>query len=153
MHDVVIRGEPLSTEPGHRPAVEILDRWRPHHSGGGVGPGKREMDVKDCNFGLRTFNHHDAQVTWDPYPTPSSWHRQNGRHGNGRGFCPRSTERREAHRFDGGVEISPVRHWWREFSGSGNRTEGLDAPVRKVPTLPQIPHGALGLRDGGTRSR
>ena len=81
MHDLVIRGGTLVDGSG-APAREgdlAIDGDRITAVGrrGSVGAGRRELDARGRlvtpGF-VDLHTHYDAQVTWDPFVTPSSWH-------------------------------------------------------------------------------
>jgi len=79
MHDLVIRNGRLidgSGAPG-RHADLAIDGDRISDVGGDVGRGHRELDAAGRlvtpGF-VDIHTHYDAQVSWDPWMTPSSWH-------------------------------------------------------------------------------
>ncbi|MEZ4366098.1 MAG: amidohydrolase family protein [Kofleriaceae bacterium] len=79
MHDLVIRGGNVvdgTGAPGREVDVAI-DGETITAVGPGLGAGKREVDARGLlvtpGF-VDVHTHFDAQVSWDPYLTPSSWH-------------------------------------------------------------------------------
>ena len=94
--------------------------------------------------------HYDAQVTWDPYLTPSSWHGcTTVVMGNcGVGFAPARPERREwliglmegVEDIPGAALVEGIQWEWESYP------EYLDALAKRKCALDfgsQIPHGAL----------
>jgi N-acyl-D-amino-acid deacylase len=79
MHDLVIRGGWVvdgSGAPG-RTADVAVDGDRLAAVGTDVGAGRREVDADGALVTpgwVDIHTHYDAQVSWDPWLTPSSWH-------------------------------------------------------------------------------
>ena len=79
MHDLVIRNGNLVDGSGGpvRVADLAIDGDAITAVGNDVGPGRREIDAAGLlvtpGF-VDVHTHYDAQATWDPYLTPSSWH-------------------------------------------------------------------------------
>lgn len=78
MYDLVIRNGLLvdgTGAPGY--AADVAIDGDTIVAVGDVGPGRREIDAAGQlvtpGF-VDIHTHYDAQVTWDPYLTPSSWH-------------------------------------------------------------------------------
>lgn len=79
MHDLVIRGGTLVDGSGAaaRKADVAVEGGVIVAVGDDVGPGRREIDAtgKLVTPGFVDIHtHYDAQVSWDPFLTPSSWH-------------------------------------------------------------------------------
>jgi N-acyl-D-aspartate/D-glutamate deacylase len=78
MHDLVIKGGTIVDGSG-RAAFEgdvAVDGDR-IAAVGNAGPARREIDARGklvLPGWVDVHTHYDAQVTWDPYVTPSSWH-------------------------------------------------------------------------------
>jgi N-acyl-D-aspartate/D-glutamate deacylase len=154
MHDIVIRNGTVidgTGKPSFTADVAIDgDRIA---AVGRAGRGRRELDATGLlvtpGF-VDMHTHYDAQVTWDPHLTPSSWHGcTTVVMGNcGVGFAP---ARPDKHRWlialMEGVEDIPgtamhegIRWEWETFP------EYLDALERSPHAIDfgtQIPHGAL----------
>lgn len=154
MHDLVIRGGTLVDGSGApaREADVALEGDR-IVAVGDVGAGRREVDARGLvvtpGF-VDVHTHYDAQVTWDPYLTPSGWHGcTTVIFGNcGVGFAPARPDRHEwLIRLMEGVEDIPgsaltegILWEWETFP------EYLDAIERRPRALDvgaQVPHGAL----------
>src|SRR5262245_60376854 len=79
MHDLVIRGGTLIDGSGlpRRSGDIAIDGGTIVAVGQVSESGKRELDARDRlvtpGF-VDVHTHYDAQVSWDPYLTPSSWH-------------------------------------------------------------------------------
>ncbi len=118
-----------------------------------VGPAQREIDASGLlvtpGF-VDVHTHYDAQATWDPFLTPSSWHGvTTAVIGNcGVGFAPAAPDRHEwLIELMEGVEDIPgaaltegIRWEWETFP------EYLDALDRRHYALDigaQVPHGAV----------
>ena len=152
MHDIVIRGGTVVDGSGAPPrtADVAID--------GGVivpvdGPGRREVDADGLlvtpGF-VDVHTHYDAQATWDPYLTPSSWHGvTTAVMGNcGVGFAPAAPDRHEwLIELMEGVEDIPgaaltegIQWSWETFP------QYLDALAAREFVLDigaQVPHGAV----------
>ncbi len=78
-HDIVIRNGSLIDGTGSpaRDADIAIDGDRITAVGKDVGTGRRELDARGLivtpGF-VDMHTHYDAQVSWDPFMTPSSWH-------------------------------------------------------------------------------
>ncbi len=152
MHDVVIRGGTVVDGSGAPPrtADVAID------AGVIVPPearGRREIDAEGLlvtpGF-VDVHTHYDAQATWDPFLTPSSWHGvTTAVMGNcGVGFAPAAPDKHEwLIELMEGVEDIPgsaltegIEWAWESFP------EYLDALARREYVLDvgtQVPHGAV----------
>ena len=163
MHDLVIRGGTVVDGSGGpaRVADIAIDGDRivavvdadADAEAGVVGPARREIDATGLlvtpGF-VDVHTHYDAQATWDPYLTPSSWHGvTTAVMGNcGVGFAPAAPDRHEwLIELMEGVEDIPgaaltegIQWEWESFP------EYLDALDRREYVLDigvQVPHGAV----------
>lgn len=79
MHDLVIRGGTVFDGTGAEGALAVvaIDGERITAVDRDVGAARRELDARGSivtpGF-VDMHTHYDAQATWDPYLTPSSWH-------------------------------------------------------------------------------
>jgi len=154
MHDLVIRGGRVVDGSGaaEREADVAVDGDKIVEVGK-VGPGRRELDAAGLlvtpGF-VDVHTHYDAQVTWDPYLTPSGWHGcTTVVMGNcGVGFAPVKPDRHQwLIALMEGVEDIPgtamtegIKWQWESFP------QYLDAISRQPHALDfgcQVPHGAL----------
>lgn len=155
MHDLVIRGGSVIDGTG-APAVEAdvaIEGDRIVAVGEKLGAGKREIDAQGHivtpGF-VDMHTHFDAQVTWDPYLTPSSWHGVTSVvMGNcGVGFAPAKPDRHDwliglmegVEDIPGAAMHEGIEWEWETFP------EYLDAVERKPHAIDfgcQVPHGAL----------
>ena len=155
MHDLVIRNGFVvdgSGEPG-RVADVGIDGGVIAAVGADVGPGVREIDATGLlvtpGF-VDVHTHYDAQATWDPFLTPSSWHGVTTVVvGNcGVGFAPAAPDKHEwlIEMMEGvedipGAALTEGIQWeWETFP------EYLDALDRRHYVLDigtQVPHGAV----------
>ena len=154
MHDVVIRGGNVVDGSGSpaRTADIAIDGDR-ISAVGKVGAGKREVDAAGLlvtpGF-VDIHTHYDAQVTWDPYLTPSSWHGCTTIvMGNcGVGFAPVKPNKREwliglmegVEDIPGAALSEGIKWEWESFP------EYLAALSRRECIMDfgsQIPHGAV----------
>ncbi len=118
-----------------------------------VGTGKREIDATGLlvtpGF-VDMHTHYDAQVTWDPYITPSGWHGVTTVvMGNcGVGFAPARKDRRDflIAMMEGvedipGAALSDGIEWeWETFP---EYLDALDSRSWVADIGTQMPHGAL----------
>ncbi len=159
MHDLVIRGGTIVDGSGASAytgdvAIDggLIAALSPK-GGGKVGAGKREVDADGLlvtpGF-VDIHTHYDAQVTWDPYLTPSSWHGCTTvvMGSCGVGFAPAAPDKHEwLIRLMEGVEDIPgaalvegIQWDWESFP------EYLDAIERSPHAIDfgaQMPHGAV----------
>lgn len=155
MHDLVIRGGTVvdgSGEPARVTDIAI-DQGVITDVGRDVGPGTREIDATGLlvtpGF-VDVHTHYDAQATWDPFLTPSSWHGvTTAVVGNcGVGFAPAAPDKHEwlIEMMEGvedipGAALTEGIQWeWETFP------EYLDALDRRHYVLDigtQVPHGAV----------
>jgi N-acyl-D-aspartate/D-glutamate deacylase len=155
MHDLVIRGSNVVDGSGSpaRVADIAIDGGIISDVGTDVGPGKREIDATGLlvtpGF-VDVHTHYDAQATWDPFLTPSSWHGvTTAVVGNcGVGFAPAAPDKHEwlIEMMEGvedipGAALTEGIQWeWETFP------EYLDALDRRRYVLDigtQVPHGAV----------
>lgn len=154
MHDLVIRGGTLVDGSGAPArAADVAVEGNTIVAVGAVGAGRREIDARGLlvtpGF-VDVHTHYDAQVTWDPYLTPSGWHGcTTVVFGNcGVGFAPAKPDRREwliglmegVEDIPGSALTEGIQWEWETFP------EYLDAIERKPRALDvaaQVPHGAL----------
>jgi len=155
MHAIVIRNGILVDGTG-APAREgalAIDGDRITAVGSDVGTGKREIDARGhivTPGWVDIHTHYDAQVTWDPYVTPSSWHGvTTAVMGNcGVGFAPAHADEHDwlIQLMEGvedipGAAMTEGMAWeWESFP------EYLDALERRPRIMDigaQVPHGAL----------
>lgn len=79
MHDLVIRNATVidGTGAARKVADVAVAGGVIAAVGGGIAPGRREIDAKGLLLTpgwVDIHTHYDGQATWDPYLTPSSWH-------------------------------------------------------------------------------
>ncbi len=120
---------------------------------GQVGPGRREVDADGLivtpGF-VDIHTHYDAQVTWDPQLTPSSWHGcTTVVMGNcGVGFAPAAPARHEwliglmegVEDIPGAALTEGIEWAWESFP---EYLDSLDGKARAIDFGAQVPHGAL----------
>ena len=155
MYDLVIRGGNVvdgSGAPATVADVAVHDRLIAE-VGNDVDPGQREIDATGLlvtpGF-VDVHTHYDAQATWDPFLTPSSWHGvTTAVAGNcGVGFAPAAPDRHEwlIEMMEGvedipGAALTEGIQWeWESFP------EYLDALDRRhyvIDIGTQVPHGAV----------
>ncbi len=154
MHDLVIRGGTIVDGTGAaRFTGDVGIDNDTITAVGRVGRGQREIDASGLlvtpGF-VDIHTHYDAQVTWDPMLTPSSWHGVTTVvMGNcGVGFAPVAPERHDwliglmegVEDIPGAAMHEGIQWGWESFS------EYMDA-IEKSPHAidfgAQIPHGAL----------
>jgi N-acyl-D-amino-acid deacylase len=155
MHDLVIRGGSVADGSGAPAEISdiAVDGDRIVAVGHDIGPAHRDIDASGLlvtpGF-VDVHTHYDAQATWDPFLTPSSWHGVTTVViGNcGVGFAPAAPDRHEwLIELMEGVEDIPgaaltegIRWEWETFP------EYLDALDRRRYALDigaQVPHGAV----------
>ena len=155
MYDLLIRGGTVVDGTGAPSFVgDVAIRGRHIVAvGKDLGPARRELDATGCivtpGF-VDIHTHYDAQVTWDPYLSPSVWHGvTTAVMGNcGVGFAP---ARPDQHDFlialMEGVEDIPgaaltegIRWGWESFP---EYMDVLDKMPRALDVAVQVPHGAL----------
>jgi len=155
MHDIVIRGGTVVDGSGApaRAADVAIDGGVITAVGTDIGPGTREVDATGLlvtpGF-VDVHTHYDAQATWDPFLTPSSWHGVTTVvMGNcGVGFAPAAPDRHEwLIELMEGVEDIPgtaltegIEWGWETFP---EYLDALDQRQYAIDLGAQIPHGAL----------
>ncbi len=155
MHDITIRNGRIIDGTGAPEFVGSIgiDGDRITAVGSGVGPGKREIDAEGLVVApgwIDIHTHMDAQVSWDPYLTPSCW---NGVTtvvmGNcGVGFAPvRPADREWIMDLMDAVEDIPATAmsagitWeWESFP---EYLDAIDGKPRVMDIAAQLPHCAL----------
>lgn len=154
MHDVVIRNGLVvdgSNTPGKR--VDIAIDGDTITEVGTVGRGQREIDA-DGQLVTPGFvdmhTHYDAQVTWDPYLTPSSWHGCTTvvMGSCGVGFAPVAPDRHDwliglmegVEDIPGAALTEGIEWGWESFP---EYLDALEPRQRAIDFATQIPHGAV----------
>jgi len=155
MYDMVIRNGTLVDGTGRErfTADLALNGQRIAAVGKNLGAGRREVDATDklvTPGWVDMHTHFDAQVTWDPYLSPSSWHGVTTVvMGNcGVGFAPAHPDRHDwliglmegVEDIPGAALTEGIQWGWESFP------EYLDAIERTPHAIDfgtQIPHGAL----------
>ncbi len=155
MHDLVIRGGTVVDGTG-RPrftADLAVDGETITAVGGDIGPGRREIDATGLLVTpgwVDIHTHYDAQVTWDPQLTPSSWHGVTTvvMGSCGVGFAPVAPERHQwliglmegVEDIPGAALTEGIQWGWESFPEYLDALDGLE---RAIDFGAQIPHGAL----------
>ena len=155
MHDIIIRNGRIIDGTGAPEFVAdiAIDGDRISAVGSDLGPGEREIDAQGKIVApgwIDIHTHMDAQVSWDPYLTPSCW---NGVTtvvmGNcGVGFAPvRPTDREWIMDLMDAVEDIPATAmsagitWeWESFP---EYLDAIDDKPRVMDIVTQLPHCAL----------
>jgi len=157
MHELVIRNAKLVDGSGAaaRPAdVAVADGLVAEVTEpGGAGRGHREIDVDGLLVTpgwVDVHTHYDAQASWDPYLTPSSWHGVTSVvMGNcGVGFAPAAPDRHEwlIELMEGvedipGSAMTEGMSWdWESFP---EFLDALDARRYAIDLGAQIAHGPV----------
>src|SRR6188472_2644687 len=157
--DLVIRGATLVDGSGApaRPADVVVDGGRiAEVTAAGDASTASAQRVLDAEGRLLTpgwvdvHTHYDAQVTWDPWVTPSSWHGVTTVvMGNcGVGFAPAASDRHEwliglMEGVEGipGASLREAIRWnWESVPEYMN---ALDDIPRALDVAVQVPHGAV----------
>ena len=154
MHDLVIRGGRVVDGTGKAAfTADIAIDGGVITEVGRVGSGRREIDADGLlvtpGF-VDVHTHYDAQVTWDPLLTPSSWHGcTTVVMGNcGVGFAPVHHDKHDwlIGLMEGvedipGAALSEGINWaWESFE---EYLDALDGYERAIDFATQIPHGAV----------
>jgi N-acyl-D-amino-acid deacylase len=156
MHDLVLRGGFVvdgSGAPGREADVAVVDGRIAEVAPRVDGKGHREVDASGLLVTpgwVDVHTHYDAQASWDPWLTPSSWHGVTTVvMGNcGVGFAPAAPERHEwlielmegVEDIPGAAMAEGITWEWERFP------EFLDALERKPHVIDfgtQIAHGPL----------
>lgn len=155
MHDLVIRGGTLVDGSG-RPRFTgdlAVDGEVISAVGGQLGPGRRELDAAGLLVTpgwVDIHTHYDAQVTWDAWLTPSSWHGVTTvvMGSCGVGFAPAAPDRHAwliglmegVEDIPGAALTEGMRWGWESFPEYLDVLAGLE---RAIDFGAQVPHGAL----------
>ena len=155
MHDLVIRGgqEVDGDLTPARTADIAIDDGVITAVGNDVGSAHQNIDADGAlvtpGF-VDVHTHYDAQATWDPYLTPSSWHGvTTAVMGNcGVGFAPAAPDRHEwlIELMEGvedipGAALTDGIHWeWESFE---EYLDALDSRHYVLDIGTQVPHGAV----------
>lgn len=155
MYDLVIRNGKLIDGTGApaRHADVAVSGGRIVAVGPKLGPARRELDagghLVTPGF-VDMHTHFDAQVTWDPYLTPSTWHGvTTAIMGNcGVGFAPAAPDKHDwLISLMEGVEDIPgsamhegIRWGWESFP---EYLDVIDRMPRAIDIGAQVPHGPL----------
>ena len=155
MHELVIRNGSIVDGSGSpaRTADIAIDSGVIVEVGPSVDAGLREIDADGAlvtpGF-VDVHTHYDAQASWDPYLTPSSWHGvTTAIMGNcGVGFAPAAPDRHEwLIELMEGVEDIPgsaltegIDWRWETFP---EYLDALDSRRYAIDIGAQVPHGAL----------
>jgi N-acyl-D-amino-acid deacylase len=163
MHDLVIRNGTIVDGTGQpRFAGDVaIDGDTIVQVGGKAGPARRELDAGGRVVApgwVDIHTHYDAQATWDPYLTPSSWHGVTTCvMGNcGVGFAPVKPSDHdylislmEAVEDIPGTAMHEGIQWgWESFA---EYMDVLGAQRRALDIAVQVPHGALRVYVMGER--
>jgi N-acyl-D-amino-acid deacylase len=155
MFDLMIRGGTVIDGTGAAPAladVAIRD-GRIAAVGLDLGPAREELDASGCivtpGF-VDMHTHYDAQATWDPYLSPSSWHGVTTVvMGNcGVGFAPARPDKHDwliglmegVEDIPGSALAEGIQWGWESFP---EYLDVLDSVPHAIDVATQIPHGAL----------
>ncbi len=163
MHDLVIRGGTVVDGTGSAPRLAdvAVDGGVITDVGVIDSPGRRTIDATGLlvtpGF-VDVHTHYDAQASWDPYLTPSSWHGvTTAVMGNcGVGFAPAAPDRHEwlIEMMEGvedipGAALTEGIQWeWETFP---EYLDALDARHFAIDIGTQVPHGAVRAYVMGTR--
>ncbi len=157
MHDLVIRGGLVvdgTGAPGRVADVAVDgDRVAAVEPPGRLGPGRRELQADGLlvtpGF-VDVHTHYDAQATWDPTLTPSSWHGVTSvvMGSCGVGFAPAAPDRRAwliglmegVEDIPGAALSEGIRWGWESFP---EYLDALAGTPRALDVGAQVPHGAL----------
>ena len=154
MHELVIRGGTVvdGTGAARRTADVGVDQGI-ITAVGRVGAGHREVNADGLlvtpGF-VDIHTHYDAQVTWDPFMTPSSWHGCSTvvMGSCGVGFAPVAPDRHEwliglmegVEDIPGAALTEGIKWNWESFP---EYLDNLDGRERTIDFAAQIPHGAV----------
>jgi N-acyl-D-aspartate/D-glutamate deacylase len=154
MHDLVIRGGLVVDGTGQKARVaDVAVNGDAIVEVGRVGSGKREIDadglVVTPGF-VDIHTHYDAQATWDPDLSPSSWHGvTTAIMGScGVGFAPASPDKHDwlislmegVEDIPGSAMTEGIQWQWESFP---EYLDALEKMPRRIDLGAQIPHGAL----------
>lgn len=155
MYDLVIRNGKLIDGTGERARIAdvAISDGRIAAVGQDLGPAKRTIDATGLlvtpGF-VDMHTHFDAQATWDPYLTPSSWHGVTTVvMGNcGVGFAPAAPDKHDwliglmegVEDIPGSAMHEGIKWGWESFP---EFMDTLGAMPRAIDVGAQVPHGAL----------
>ena len=154
MHDLVVKGGTIVDGSG-RAAFEgdVAVDGETITAVGDVGAGRREIDARGklvLPGWVDVHTHYDAQVTWDPYVTPSSWHGVTTLvMGNcGVGFAPAKPDEHQwliglmegVEDIPGAAMTEGMKWQWETFP---EYLDAIDKQERVLDIGAQVPHGAL----------
>jgi len=160
MHDLVIRGGKIVDGTGDDAFIGdvaikggIIVEIANHAKGETAGAAARDIDADGLLITpgwVDIHTHYDAQATWDPYLTPSSWHGVTTCvMGNcGVGFAPAKPDEREVliDLMEGvedipGAALTEGMEWsWETFP---EYLDALEAKPHAIDFGCQVPHGAV----------
>jgi N-acyl-D-amino-acid deacylase len=155
MHDIVIRGGSVVDGSGSRArrADVAIDGDLVVEVGPDVGPGRQTVDADGLLVTpgwVDVHTHYDAQASWDPYLTPSSWHGvTTAVMGNcGVGFAPAAPDRHEwlielmegVEDIPGSAMTEGITWQWESF---GEFLDALDARHYALDLGAQVAHGPV----------
>ncbi len=154
MHDLVIRGGRVVDGTG-KPAytADVAVDGDRISAVGRVGAGRRELDADGLlvtpGF-VDIHTHFDAQVTWDPHLTPSSWHGcTTVVFGNcGVGFAPVAPDKHDwliglmegVEDIPGAALTEGIRWGWESFP---EYLDAIEASPHAIDFGCNVPHGAV----------
>jgi N-acyl-D-amino-acid deacylase len=155
MHDVVIRGGSVVDGSGSpaRQADVAITGGRITEVGTHLGSGRQTVDAGGLLVTpgwVDVHTHYDAQASWDPYLTPSSWHGvTTAVMGNcGVGFAPAAPDRHEwlielmegVEDIPGSAMTEGITWQWESF---GEFLDALDARQYALDIGAQVAHGPV----------
>ena len=155
MYDLVIRGGTIADGTGGplKSGDVAIEGGIVQQVGGTAAAGKREIDGKGQlvtpGF-VDIHTHYDAQATWDPMVTPSSWHGVTTvvMGSCGVGFAPVKPERRDwliglmegVEDIPGAAMTEGMKWGWETFA---EYMDALEVLPRAIDIATQVPHGAV----------
>jgi N-acyl-D-amino-acid deacylase len=156
MHDLLVRGGTVfdgTGSEGREADVAIDGHGTIVAVGRDLGAARRELDARGKlvtpGF-VDIHTHYDAQATWDPWLTPSSWHGcTTVVMGNcGVGFAPAAPDRHDwliglmegVEDIPGAAMVEGITWGWESF---GEFLDALERMPRALDLGTQVPHCAL----------
>ena len=155
MFDLVIRGGRVvdGTGASSFEADVAIEGDRIVEVGSGLGAGRRELDAsgKLVTPGFVDMHtHYDAQVSWDPYLTPSTWHGCTTvvMGSCGVGFAPAAPDRHEwliglmegVEDIPGAAMTEGIQWGWESYP---EYLSAIEARPHAIDFGAQVPHGAV----------